>query len=239
MKLKFFSTLLRFARSEQMGLAVLFVLVLAVIFVPRFMLPPEPPPFAFERLQRHVDSCMAESAPTPAPVAVSVQPKVDAKPAAVVPAAALADTQSRHIDYKPYVRPAPVLPVIDLNRADTLQLQEVRGIGGYYARRIVEYRERLGGYADIGQLMEIRGITEEQVLRWQSALKVDLSAVRKLSLQTATEAELRKHPYIGYYAARGIMNFRKTAAAVTLEELVRNNVLDQDAASRLGAYVEE
>ncbi len=236
MKLKVFSTLLRFARSEQMGLALLFVLVLAVIVVPRLMLPPEPPPFAFEALQRRIDSSVAET--IHAPVAVPTQRKVYAPPAAVAPPAVVADTQSKRIDYKPYVRVEPALPVVDLNRADTLQLQEVRGIGSYYARRIAEYRERLGGYADIGQLLEIRGITEEQVLRWQSTLKVDLSAVRKIALQTATEAELRKHPYIGYYAARGIMNFRKTAAAVTLGELVRNNVLDQDAASRLGAYVE-
>ncbi len=236
---KIFITLLRITRSEQMGLVVLFVLVLIVLFAPRFTLPEEPPPFAFEVLERQIDSAFT----LPAASGASIRDKRE-RPAApsggaARPAASGSATSAeRRINYVPYVKPQPPAVSVDLNRADTLQLQQISGIGGYFARRIVEYRERLGGYVDLGQLLEIRGIDEDRVLRWQKALRVDLAAVRRLNLSTATEEELRKHPYIGFYAARGILAFRKTGAQVNLEALVANHVLGEDAAQRLKAYCE-
>ncbi|MCL2097872.1 MAG: helix-hairpin-helix domain-containing protein [Bacteroidales bacterium] len=228
------STLLRFTRDEQMGLILLFLLVLSVIFVPHFMLPSDPGPLNFEELKRHIDSLeqVGEQAEY-RQASFSENRQNSRSPAAF----RKADTVRGSIDYKPFVRPEAIEVELDLNTADTTELQQVRGIGGYYARRIVEYRTRLGGYFHIGQLMEIQGIDEERVLRWQKQLKVNPEDVRKIDLSTTGEEELRQHPYIGYYTARGIISFRKTQSVVTLDDLVKNNIIAEDAAERLAPYL--
>jgi len=228
-------TFLRFTRDEQMGLILLFILVLSVIFVPRFMLPPDPGPLNFEELKRHIDS-LEQSGEQPVFRQASFAENRSASYSS--PSFRRADTVRGSIDYKPFVRPEAAEVILDLNTADTTELQQVRGIGSYFARRIVDYRTRLGGYVHIGQLMEINGIDEERVLRWQKQLKVDPSAVNKIDLSTATEEELRRHPYIGFYAARGIISFRKTQPVVTLNDLVQNNIITEDVAERLVLYVQ-
>ncbi|WP_316824972.1 helix-hairpin-helix domain-containing protein [Pedobacter miscanthi] len=45
---------------------------------------------------------------------------------------------------KEYVKKAPV--IIDINQADSAQLDEIKGIGAAFAKRILKYRERLGGF---------------------------------------------------------------------------------------------
>ncbi len=229
------STLLRFAHSEQLGLAVLFLLVLAMLLLPRFCMPPEPDPFVFESLQRRIDTAVS---PTLTHTTARLNKSDTGRRTMIKPTGPATATPTQGgISYKPFVSPTSVPVLVDLNRADTTELKQVRGIGSYYARRIVEYRERLGGYVDIGQLLEIRGIDEERVLRWQKELKVDLGVVRKIDLLNTPEEDLRKHPYIGFYAARGIVSFRKIQTVISLDGLVKNNVLSDDAAERLQAYV--
>ncbi|MDR0294608.1 MAG: helix-hairpin-helix domain-containing protein [Prevotellaceae bacterium] len=228
-------TLLRFTRDEQMGLILLFTLVLMVIFVPRFMLPPDPGPLNFEELKRHIDSLEQTGEPPTYRQASFTENKAGAYPSYSF---RKTDTVRGSIDYKPFVRPETAEVILNLNTADTTELQQVRGIGSYFARRIVDYRMRLGGYVHIGQLMEINGIDEERVLRWQKQLKVDPSVINKIDLSTATEEELRLHPYIGYYAARGIISFRKIQPVVSLDDLVQNNVLTEGVAERLVPYVQ-
>ena len=53
---------------------------------------------------------------------------------------------------------APTGQRLDLNRADTLSLQSLSGVGPALARRIVELRSRLGRFTSIDQLTEVRGI---------------------------------------------------------------------------------
>ena len=229
------STLLRFTRDEQTGLIFLFILVLSVIFLPRFMLPPDPGPLNFEELKRHIDSLEQTGEQ---PVYRQASFKTNSQSTYSASAFRKADTVRGSIEYKPFVRPEAANVVLNLNTADTTELQQVRGIGSYYARRIVEYRTRLGGYMHIGQLMEIKGIDEEKVLRWQQQLTVNPAEIHKIDLSTAEEEVLRQHPYIGYYAARGILSFRKTQSVVTLVDLVKNNILTEDAANRLAPYVQ-
>ena len=47
------------------------------------------------------------------------------------------------------------IPLLDINVADSAALDDLPGIGGWYASRIIEYRGLLGGYSFKEQLMEI------------------------------------------------------------------------------------
>jgi len=97
---------------------------------------------------------------------------------------------------------------VELNGADTTTLQLLYGIGPVYARRIVRYRERLGGFVSTGQLLEVYGITPELLEDMAPNITVDSSAVDKLPINSIPLKQLIKHPYIEYYQARDIVNLR-------------------------------
>lgn len=81
---------------------------------------------------------------------------------------------------------------ISLNDADTTQLKRIPGIGSYFARQIVRYRDRLGGYVSSSQLQEIEGMPET-VVQW---LTIDASHIRRIDVNHATNSQLLRHPYL-------------------------------------------
>ena len=94
---------------------------------------------------------------------------------------------------------------IDLNASDSSELVKLPGIGPVFAAKIIRYREKLGGYSDIAQLMEIDGLPDS-LMKW--FVIADTIPVRKINVNTSTLAELRRHPYIDFYQARAIVEFR-------------------------------
>ena len=94
---------------------------------------------------------------------------------------------------------------ISLNTADTTQLKKIPGIGSGYANAIVKRRERLGGYYSAAQLREIDGLPEGAL----SYVRVDASQVRRLKINEMTYSQLRQHPYLNYYQARDIVDYRR------------------------------
>lgn len=95
---------------------------------------------------------------------------------------------------------------IDLNASDSCELVKLPGIGPVFAARIIRYRDKLGGFSDIAQLMEIDGLPDS-LMEW--FIVTDTVPVRRIMVNTATLAELRRHPYIDFYQARAIMDFRR------------------------------
>lgn len=129
--------------------------------------------------------------------------------------------------------------VVELNSADSLELVKLYGIGGYYARKIILHRERIGGFYAPEQLMEIEGIDSVRFARFAKNVTADVAAVRRFSFDTAGKVFLSRHPYIGPYAARGIVLMREKfgAAACTLENLVKERLITKTAAEKLWHYV--
>lgn len=103
----------------------------------------------------------------------------------------------------------PVGTVVELNTADTIILKKVPGIGSTFARRIVKYRELLGGYLSVRQLSEVYGIDEEVYDKLKPWFIVDTSAIQKLPVNTVDIRELYRHPYIDSRQARVIYQLRR------------------------------
>lgn len=91
---------------------------------------------------------------------------------------------------------------VDLNRADTTALKRIPGIGSYYARKIVQYREKLGGFTSLSQLDDLENIP----LGIEQYLSINASSIKKLRINSCSLRELNAHPYISYYQARAISN---------------------------------
>lgn len=111
----------------------------------------------------------------------------------------------------------------DLNRADTVQLESIYGIGPTLARRIVKYRLRLGGFISTNQLKEVYGLDSTVI---NSVLKVfsvksDFD-IAKLNINTLMEKELQTHPYINRAVAKAIVTYRFQHGNFKNVEEIRN-----------------
>ena len=124
---------------------------------------------------------------------------------------------------------------ITLNTADTAELRKVPGIGVYYAKEIVRYGHWLGGYVNVDQLDEIDGFPQEAkryfVIAHPDPQKLN---VNKLSLQ-----QLRRHPYINFYQAKAITDYRRLHGAIkSLQDLRFSTDFTETDLQRLEPYVE-
>ena len=124
---------------------------------------------------------------------------------------------------------------IDLATADTAALKRVPGIGSYYARRVVDYGERLGGYTSLAQLNEIEDFPQEAL----SYLTLSAVPVRRLNINALSLNELKRHPYLNFYRARAIVDYRRQHGPIhDLGELRLLPDFPPEAIERLRPYVE-
>lgn len=123
---------------------------------------------------------------------------------------------------------------IVLSTADTAMLKKVPGIGSGYARAIVSYRARLGGFFSVDQLLEIDGFPESS-LRY---FKLGDAATEKINLNKLTLNQLRRHPYISYFQAKAIVDYRRLHGNLkSLDDLRLNRDFPAEAIRRLKPYV--
>lgn len=124
---------------------------------------------------------------------------------------------------------------IALNETDTLKLMKVPGIGRYFARQIVYYGQRLGGYHDVHQLLEIEGFPEDAL----SYFVEDDRPPQRLNLNKLSLNRLHRHPYISFYQARAICDYRRLKGPLhSLADLRLLKEFSPEAIKRLEPYVE-
>ncbi len=150
------------------------------------------------------------------------------------PAASLIKDEKPIKDSLQYPRKLEADEHIELNTDDTTQLIKVPGIGPYYARRILRYGKQLGGYVKVDQLDEIENFPSESkkyfVISNPQPLQLNLN---KLSLQ-----QLRRHPYINYYQAKTIVDYRRLHGPLnSLQDLRLSKDFPPDVIARLTPYV--
>lgn len=129
--------------------------------------------------------------------------------------------------------------MVELNTADSAQLVNLRGIGPVLARRIVRYRNLLGGFYTIEQLDEVYGINSELVTKLSHQLVLDTSLIRRINLNTVSYELLKKHPYITTYQAKAIIYYRNRAGKIrTADELLSNKLLPPASYNKFRNYCE-
>ncbi len=138
-----------------------------------------------------------------------------------------------------YARLEPYIdiPLLDLNRADSAAFDALPGIGGYFARQMVQHRERLGGsYSDARQLLEIYHFDQPKLDAIADLITIDTALVRPYPLWTHPIDSLRKHPAIGNHStARSIVFFREhnPREKWTIPALESAGILTPEQARRL------
>lgn len=152
-----------------------------------------------------------------------------------LPAARMVRRKSAERDTLRFPKKIAESEVVDLATADTALLRRVPGIGSYYAHEIVKYRERLGGFAHIDQLDEIEGFPQDA----KRFFKIETPAVKKLNLNRLKENELKRHPYLNYYQAHAIVDYRRRNGRLnSLDDLRLLRDFPDEGLHRLAPYVE-
>ena len=162
-----------------------------------------------------------------------------------------ADVYKKSDDEKPIKKDSALIayPVkikegehIDINLADTSELKRIPGIGSYYAKRIVSFRQRLGGIANVHQLLEIQGFPESS-LKYMSIGQDDntkhLPPITRIRINHLDLNALSRHPYIRYVQAKEIMNFRRLRGPIKKADDLRHlPSFSDEEVERLMPYID-
>ena len=131
---------------------------------------------------------------------------------------------------EPYI----VIPKIDINKADSAAFDSLPGIGGWFARKMVEYRDQLRGYSCPEQLMEIWHFDREKY----DGLKdlITCSPVEPYPFWSGTLEDIRNHPHIrNWQTAKDIAFYRdhNPPEAQTIDGLLAAGLITEEKAARL------
>lgn len=219
-----------FSRSDRRALAF-FVSVIMVTTVVRLVRPePEPEDYVVTEAEDTVllgrrSAASQETGTLQAASAVDVDVRVR-RPDSVRTARPVFRRQEKY----------PYGTVLDLNAVDTTELKKVPGIGSYFARRIVEYRSRLGGYVSPEQILEVDERIADTVTGW--FLVRDTFSISRIPVNSASVSQMKAHPYIDFYMARAIADYRRKYGKI--ENPAQLSLLDEFAGQdmeRLSRYL--
>ena len=214
-----------FSRRERQGILVLIVLI-AGVFIGKFLFTPkktEPIDINVVPNENNKSSENQEVIPEKAteppvrkpyfygnqkPDYSSSKPVQQTEKRTYYPPPAETRTPPKQNQY-PTTEKFAEVTVVELNISDTLTLMKIPGIGASYAKRIVSYRNLLGGYFKPEQLQEVYGMYEELYEKITPYLLVDISEINLIPVNTASIDKLRSHPYINFYQAKAIVEMRK------------------------------
>lgn len=97
-------------------------------------------------------------------------------------------------------------PKVNLNRADEESLEALPGIGPVLSERIIRYRELLGGYYSVDQLLEVYGLRDEHFVKAEKHLYVESEEVIRMDLDTIRFRDLLRHPYASYHLTKELFD---------------------------------
>ena len=127
--------------------------------------------------------------------------------------------------------------ILNLNRCDTAELQLIRGIGPYAAKRIASYREQLGGFYTLDQLSD-SALAPLHLDTLTRHFFIDPEDIRTISVNNSTILTLQQHPYIRFQQAKAIYNLRrKNVTLHSIDELRPLPELSEEDINRIAPYL--
>lgn len=216
---------LRFNKSDRVVLILLVVLILSYVLysgvtakgLPGMTEVPDTIPPVVAKLDTVPQAPVEKEKNTPAPIRTDRYPgppPVTKRAEAYLPKLKLGAT-------------------IDLNSADTTLLKRVPGIGSSFARRIVKYRDLLGGYYVVEQLQEVYGMDRERYDAIHPYFTVG-TAVRPLTL---TIDSISYHPYLSWRHKRTLRRLLEEEQPLDWSHLMATGDFTRDDSLRLAPYM--
>ena len=128
--------------------------------------------------------------------------------------------------------------IVELNTADTTSLKQIKRIGSYLAKRIVDYRQKLGGFYSVEQLLEVNGINEELLSAIAPYIVVDKAKITKLDLNKSSFKEFTQHPYFEYYVVKSIFEYKdKNGVFLSVNDIRKISLIYDDLYNKINPYL--
>ncbi|MBN1388710.1 MAG: helix-hairpin-helix domain-containing protein [Bacteroidales bacterium] len=151
-------------------------------------------------------------------------------------------TDSRQLtsrDTEACLPPTSKEDLIDINSADSAELEALPGIGPVLSERIIKYRYLIGYFYSIDQLNDVYGLDKGVINMNRTRFRCDSSMVRKININTAAYSDLLRHPYIKRSQVDAIINYRRLIGLFNnITELESNRIFTSDEIKRLKPYLE-
>lgn len=127
----------------------------------------------------------------------------------------------------------------ELNGASEADLQNVYGIGEVYAKRIIDLRNKIGGFLVKDQLNDVWGLAPETQIRiWEHFTLDSIPTIKKKNINEITIAELSALHYISTSLASRIVAVRtQKETLASWEDLSAIQQLDSIKKVRLSLYL--
>ncbi len=133
---------------------------------------------------------------------------------------------------------APRYSIVNLNTADTSALIALPGIGSKLALRIINFRDKLGGFYAVNQVSETFGLPDSTFQKIKQYLVAESNAVSKININTATVDELKAHPYIRWAIANPIIAYRKEHGLFAkVEDIKKVMAVTEDIYRKIAPYL--
>lgn len=146
---------------------------------------------------------------------------------------------SVHMDSLPKWNSTKKDTILNLRTADTTELKLIRGIGSYRAKMIVRYREQLGGYAQVEQIMEARGMDKVIADSILPHFYIDSVVVNKIPINHIRPEVLQRHPYLNFEQAKAIYEYRRKHIRIkSAEELKKIKGLSPTDIEKILIYLD-
>lgn len=128
--------------------------------------------------------------------------------------------------------------IIDINTADTTALISLHGIGNKLAGRIVNFRQKLGGFSSVEQIAETYGLPDSTFQKIRPLLQCLNPTLKTININTASLDELRSHPYIRWNIANAIINYRQQHGNYkSIEDLKKIDIITDEMYKKISSYV--
>jgi competence ComEA-like helix-hairpin-helix protein len=133
----------------------------------------------------------------------------------LIPFVVIRDSESKKTPNKTITEPPASFErkkkfdLVDINTADTNQFKTLPGIGSKLSQRIINFRNKLGGFYSIEQISEVYLLPDSVFRKIQPMLLLNESEVRKLNINAASLDELKAHPYINDNLAKALIAYRE------------------------------
>lgn len=129
--------------------------------------------------------------------------------------------------------------ILNLRTADTTELKMIRGIGSYRAKMIIRYREQLGGYVRVEQIMEAKGMDKAVADSILPHFYIDSVVVEKMSINKLRPEVMSRHPYLNFEQAKAIYEYRRKHIRIkSAEELKKIKELSSEDVEKILIYLD-
>ena len=126
---------------------------------------------------------------------------------------------------------------IEINTADSAMLTTIKGIGPFYAKNIIKYRNLIGGFVAKEQLLEIWKFDQEKLNSIEKYIDIDLSKIKKVNINTCEASDL-KSAYIKWNVANAIVNYRKNHGKFkTVDDIKKTDLVDDETYRKIAPYL--